>query len=376
VNRILFILILSLPHVYGQGNSPEQLRLLNEFQERSYPSDPALASLTNPWGERLPISRTIPADFNPRVAIAARAYAEQGIRFDGYMGSDDDGKHYRSAADGKDNAYFGSAAKKDYNLVQNGRVDDLTERVWVCPDLPIHAVTLAGFPIREAMRADWEEAKDLYTIEGTFPENRPINHWYFRRVVNLRHYLERKQLWSEERISQEEYRDPEARPEVPCQPGDIIIFGHYGDPPGRGGIWAPRHSGIVGSVDSRGMPLKIWNLRVSSRMADNYNGRIAQTRTISGEQVHFEHFLDRYSMIGHGRIVHPFPPVAAPAVPPAELPTSRAELPVPPVQRSIPPVQLPIPRVQLPIPPVQLPIPPVQLPIPPVQLPPRGLLDF
>lgn len=119
-------------------------------------------------------------------------YAAQNIRFDGYMGSDDDGGHYASGADGVDTAFVGNQSKRSYTKVKDGVIDDLIERVWIRLDLPIHAVTLAGYPLREAMFEDFQSASNVYTLGGGFPENTPDTSSFYRRVRNLQTFFKRE----------------------------------------------------------------------------------------------------------------------------------------------------------------------------------------
>lgn len=289
----------------GQGYDP----LYQEMKSRSIPADPENTSLFNPWGERLRVLNSIPWDFSSRVLAAAEVYKDQKIRFDGYLGSDDDGMNYRRAADGVDLAVYGDSQAKAYYEVRNNEVDDVRERVWVCPDYPVHVLTLAGFPLRQAMAADWNEDNGDYTNNGNFKANRPIDHWFFRRVQNLRTYLERRQLYWEERITRDQYFNPAFRPKEPFRPGDVVIMGHYGDTDGLGPWW-PKHSGIIGSVDARGLPERIYNMRVSSNLVDHYDSVINHTREIDGQPAFFRRFCDRYSLIGHGRIVNAYEPPA------------------------------------------------------------------
>lgn len=279
-----------------------------ELAARSFPSDPTASSLLNPWGERLVALETIPADFGLRVATAAAVYNDQGIRFDGYVGSDDDGTHYYTAADGEDGAWYGDPTKKTYTARKNGVPDDLSERVWVCLDYPVHALSLAGFPIREAMTADWHEATAEYTYHGRFRSNRPVDVRFFRRVVNLQRYFQRQQWYGEVRVTTEELRSPQFRLPVPFDVGDVVFMGHYGDAD-KQGPWVPKHSGIVKTVDERGLPDELYNMRVSKKMVDRFDGVINHTREIEGVQVLFKRFSDRYSLVGHGRVVRPFLPV-------------------------------------------------------------------
>ncbi len=281
--------------------------IYKDLKSRSYPADAARASLLNPWGERLLAFARVPHDFGLRLVAAAQVYSDQSIRFDGYMGSEDDGIHYTVAADGLDKAYYGDTENKTYYVVCNKSPDDLSERSWVCLDYPVHTLTLAGFPLREAMIDDFQAAPDLYTQHGMFSINRPANYWFFRRVPNLKRYFKRQQFYSEDRIAPEQYRDPKFKPRESFMIGDILFLGHYGDNDGAG-PWSVKHSGVVASVDERGMPVKVYNMRVSSKMYDDFNGLIDQTRTIGGKQVYFERFSDRYSLAGHGRIIHPFVP--------------------------------------------------------------------
>jgi hypothetical protein len=64
-------------------------------------------------------------------------------------------------------------------------------------------------------------------------------------------------------------------------------------------------------VDERGLPVAVYNMRVSKGLLDEYDGKINQSRMIEGEEVYFERFADRYSLIGFGRIVHPYHPTVA-----------------------------------------------------------------
>lgn len=282
-----------------------------ELMARSYPVDLARRSLTNPWGERVEPAEEIGPDFGQRIATAARVYSDQPVRFDGYVGSEDDGLHYETAADGKDNAYYGSEKTKSYRLSRNGKIDDLTERVWVCEDYPVHTLTLAGFPLRDAMIADFKEGKEEYLAHGNFSANIPTTHWFFRRVLNVRRYFTRKQAYWEERIGPEQFRDPKFRPAEPFNVGDLLFFGHYGDDD-KLGPWVPKHSGIVASIDARGLPAKMFNMRASSSMIDTYDGTINQWRPIGDKRVFFKRFSSRYSIVGHGRVLHPFIPPLKP----------------------------------------------------------------
>lgn len=283
--------------------------LYQDLHSRSVPSNPANASLLNPWGERLMVLNPIPEDFSSFVLAAAEVYKDQGIRFDGYVGSDDDGLNYKLAADGQDLAVYGDSDSKSFYTSRNGKVDDVKERVWVCPDYPVHVLTLAGFPLRQAMVADWNENSSAYTNGGAFSANRPYDHWFFRRVQNVKIYLKRRQLYWEERISKDQYFDPTFMPLEPFRPGDVILMGHYRDNDGLGEWW-PKHSGIVGSVDARGLPVRIYNMRVASNLVDRYDSVINHTRNINGEPAFFKRFCDRYSIIGHGRIINGHEPPA------------------------------------------------------------------
>jgi hypothetical protein len=282
--------------------------LYEDLARRSHPPHYDRVSLFNPWGEDLIVHRELPEDFGQWVVAAAQVYADQKIRFDGYMGSTDDGRHYGAAADGQDGAWWGDSVNARYNEVTDGQVDDAGERLWICLDLPVHAVTLGGYPLREAIAEDFQSAPEIYTIGGTFSENVPTTAAFFRRVRNLRTFLQRKQHYAELRVRKEQYRDPNYRPAEPFAPGDLVFFGHYGDPEGTGGVWHPKHSGIVGTVDDRGLPVVVYNMRVSQGLVDEYDGKINQTRVIEGQEVYFERFADRYSLIGFGRIVTPYLP--------------------------------------------------------------------
>jgi len=309
----MLIVFLIAPALSAQEAAPD---LAADLAQRSHPPRYYRVSLFNPWGEDLIVHRELPENFGAWVAAAAQVYADQRIRFDGYMGSNDDGRHYRAASDGIDTAYIGDSVGARYVESKDGVVDDVGERVWICLDLPVHALTLAGYPIREAMVDDFHLASQFYTIEGTFSENVPTVQAYFRRVRNMRTFFQRQQKYVELRVLTEDYRNPEFRPAEPFAPGDVVLFGHYGDPEGTGGIWHPKHSGIVGTVDERGLPVVVYNMRVSKGLVDEYDGKINQTRTIEGQEIYFERFSDRYSLIGFGRIVHPYHPALAVAVNP------------------------------------------------------------
>lgn len=285
--------------------------LLADLAQRSHPPRYDLVSVFNPWGEDVTVHRELPENFGEWVVAAAEVYADQKIRFDGYMGSTDDGSHYKAAADGIDAAWVGDSVRARYGKSTDGVIDDVGERLWICLDLPVHAFTLAGYPIREAMAEDFHAATDVYTIGGTFSENLPTTQAYFRRVRNMRTFFQRQQKYVELRVGKEDYRNPEYRPAAPFAPGDVVLFGHYGDPDGTGGIWHPKHSGIVGTVDDRGLPVVIYNMRVSQGLIDDYDGKINQTRVIEGKEVYFERYADRYSLIGFGRIIHPYHPTVA-----------------------------------------------------------------
>lgn len=304
---LITLSVCAVAQSFGEGRQ----RIYDELRDRSHPPRYERISLFNPWGEDLFTHPELPPDFGEWVVAAAQVYADQNIRFDGYMGSDDDGKRYRTAADGLDNAFYGDASIAGYREVANGEVDDFAERTMICMDLPVHSIVLAGYPLREAIMSDYHTAKDAYTIGGTFLFNEPKTDYFFRRVRTVQTFLQRNHLYADLRITKEQYRDPEFVPATPMQPGDLVFFGHYGDPEGTGGIWHPKHSGIVGTVDERGLPDLVYNMRVSKSLVDYYNGTINQTRTIEGEQVHFERFSDRYSLIGFGRIVRPFAPLEA-----------------------------------------------------------------
>lgn len=280
--------------------------LYDELARRSYPGSLERVSLMNPWGEDLPTTTALPANFAERILTAAAVYNDQRIRFDGYVGSSDDGRHYQAAADGKDAAWLGDSGSGSYYAVRDGIADDVRERLWICLDYPIHVLELAGFPIRRAMEADFHRAPGQYTFGGTFRQA-PTTHWFFRRIPNFRLYMKRKQFYREVRITRAQYRDPSFRPGEPLRPGDLLLFGHYGDGDGLG-HWFPKHSGIVATVDSRGLPDLVYNMRVSHKLIDAIDGRIDQTRRINGWEVYFERFLDRYSLLAVARIVHPFDP--------------------------------------------------------------------
>lgn len=280
--------------------------LFDDLSSRSHPPRYELRSLMNPWGEAVLVHNELPDRFGLWIVTAARVYASQGIRFDGYLGSEDDGRHYDSAADGEDMAYVGSLEIEGYIERKDGVPDDLLERSWICLDLPVHAITLAGYPLRRAMLEDYAAAPEAYSIDGTFLENRPETSFFFRRIRNLRTYFTRNHLYVETRITAAQYRDPLFHPTSRYLPGDVAFFGHYGDPIGTGGEWHPKHSGIVARVDKRGLPTTIYNMRVSRDLIDQYEGEINQLRKVNGEDKLFKRFSDRYSLIGFGRIIRPY----------------------------------------------------------------------
>lgn len=307
VTRGVLILSIAASHLHAFAEG--QPKIYEELRERTHPPRYERVSLFNPWGEDLFSHPELPADFGDWVVAAARVYADQQIRFDGYLGSEDDGKHYRAAADGLDNAFYGDAAVLGYREVANGEIDDIRERTWICMDLPVHSFTLAGYPLREAIMADYYNAREAYTIGGTFLHNEPKTDFFFRRVRTLHTFLKRNHTYVELYVTKEQYRDSNFTPAQPMQSGDLVFFGHYGDPEGTGGVWHPKHSGIVGTVDQRGLPDLVYNMRVSKGLVDHYDGKINQTRTIEGRDVLFERFSDRYSIIGFGRITQSHPPL-------------------------------------------------------------------
>ena len=272
----------------------------------SYPAKPSLQSILNPWGEQAPMFTARIEDFPGRLLATCEVYRYQGVRFDGYLGSEDDGQHLFAAADGLNVAWFGDNEARTYRRVLQSVTDALDERCWICVDLPVFALNLAGFPIRQALIAHFLESPELYTASGWSPENVPLDALFFRRVENVRLYFRHKQFYSDDHITTAQFLDPDYRPRQPFRPGDIIFMGHYkGDDP-RGPFGAAKHSGVVESVDERGMPLHLYNMRTSNRLLDRYDEVIDQTRVIKGRLVYFRHFYDRYSIIGHARIVQPF----------------------------------------------------------------------
>jgi len=274
----------------------------------SYPSSPPLQSMINPWGEQAAVYRGPIKDWPRRILAACEVYRYQNVHFDGYLGSEDDGQHLFFAADGKTIAVFGDNEKKTYRTEIQSLPDTLDERCWICVDLPIFALTLAGFPIREAMIAHFLEAPEVYTESGLFPENVPLDPWFFRRVENFRKYLRAKQLYSEDEITTAQFLNPTYRPPMPFQPGDIMLMGHYKDFDNKGPFEVAKHSGVVESVDERGVVARLYNMRTSNSLMDHYGVVIDQTRVNRGHEVYFRHFYDRYPIICHARIVNLFQP--------------------------------------------------------------------
>lgn len=285
---------------------PDWPLLYRQLYCYSYPASPPLQSILNPWGEQVPIFRGPIEQLPRRILAACEVYRYQNVHFDGYLGSEDDGRHLFAAADGKNIAWFGDNITKTYRMVPQSLTDTLDERCWICVDLPIFVLNLAGFPIRQAMIAHFLEAPEIYTENGRFPDNVPIDVFFFRRVENLRRYFRYKQFYSQDCVTIEQYFDKDYRPPEPFRPGDVIFMGHYKSKDDKGPFEAAKHSGIVETVDERGMPVRIYNMRTSNRLTDRYDGIIEQTRIIKGRPVYFRRFCDRYSIIGHGRIVRPF----------------------------------------------------------------------
>jgi len=280
----------------------------------SYPASPPLQSVLNPWGEQVQIYRGPVEGLACRILAACEVYRYQRVHFDGYLGSEDDGRHLFVAADGRNVAWFGDNEAKTYRAVPQSLADTLDERCWICVDLPVFAINLAGFPIRQAMVAHFLEAPELYTKNWAFPDNAPVDVFFFRRVENVRTYFRCKQFYSDDHIAKTQYFDPDYRPPAPFRPGDLVFMGHYFDEKGKGPFEEAKHSGIVANVDERGLPVWIYNMRTSNRLIDRYDGLIAQTRIIKGRPVYFRRFCDRYSIIGHGRIVNPFRPEKVPTI--------------------------------------------------------------
>jgi len=274
----------------------------------SYPSSPPLQSILNPWGEQVPIFRGPLQELSRRILAACEVYRYQNVHFDGYLGSEDDGQHLFAAADGQNVAWFGDNEAKTYRTEVQSLPDTLDERCWICVDLSIFTLTLAGFPIRQALISHFLEAPELYTQDGAFPENVPLDPLFFRRVENLRTYLRYEQFYSEDRITTGQFFDPNYRPPHPFRPGDIILMGHYKDYDNKGPFEVAKHSGIVESVDARGMPVRLYNMRTSNSLIDRYDAVIGQTRLNNGHEVYFHRFSDRYPIICHGRIVQPYNP--------------------------------------------------------------------
>ena len=291
-----------------KGPKTDWPALDRELYAYSYPSSPSLQSDFNPWGERPPAFTGPLDELNSRILAAAEVYRYQGVHFDGYTGSEDDGQHIYTAADGKPIAWFGDNERKVYKQVVQSVPDSLDERAWICVDLPVFALNLAGFPIREAMVAHFLEDPGAYldSARGGFDRNFPGDHYFFRRVDNVRLYFKERQWYSHDTITIDQYFDPRYRPPQPYQPGDIIFMGHYGDRDAKGPFGAAKHSGIVKTVDARGMPIELYNMRTTNKLFDKYSTVIDQWREIKGQKVYFKRFGDRYSIIGHGRIIHPF----------------------------------------------------------------------
>lgn len=280
-------------------------RLHRQLYCYSYPASPTLQGVLNPWGEQAPAFDGAMSDLPERILAACEVYRYQNVHFDGYLESTDDGEHLYLAADGLNVAVFGDNVNKRYRRVLQTMNDTLDERCWICVDLPIFALNLAGFPIRQAMVAHFLEDPELYTENWAFPDNVPTDQFFFRRVENLKKYMKAKQFYSEDTIDHARYYDPNYEPADAFRPGDVIFMGHYKAYDAKKPFEAAKHSGIVATVNSRGMPVHLYNMRTSNHLIDAYDGLVTQTRMIKGLPTYFHRFCDRYSIIGHGRIVRP-----------------------------------------------------------------------
>ena len=285
----------------GSEVSPE---FLDELSRRSHPPRYERVSLLNPWGEDLFVRQEITDGFGAQVLAAARVYAAQGIGYDGWLGSDRDGVHYRAAVDGKDVAYIADASVLGFREERDGVVDDPGERSWVCLDLALHAISLAGFPLRDAIVDDHAGAKEAYRGAGGVVIDRPGTSFFFRRVGNLHTYFKRRQHYVALRTTPAQIDDPDYRPVEPVRPGDLLFLGHHGDPPEKGGPWVPQHVAIAASVDARGLPVDVYNIRPSGGFRETYTGEIRQMRYLEGQGKHFARYCDRYSLVALGRVVH------------------------------------------------------------------------
>jgi hypothetical protein len=237
--------------------------------------------------------------------LACEAYYRQQIRFDGYLGSTGDGMRYMSAIDRVDGTWIPDQQKGEWQNFPNGIVDDLTERLWMSADFPVHALSLAGFPIRWAMKAHLEELQAAGSTGGYPKASDPSNMSLYRQIGNLQYYFEKKQFYSRDLIGRERLLDRNYRPTNPFEPGDLAFLGVY-DGKNEAAFDRVRHCAIVVTVDQRGLPDEIYDMRVPRLMHERFGSQINLVREIEGQQVRFQNFLDRYTIIGHGRITNWF----------------------------------------------------------------------
>jgi hypothetical protein len=167
------------------------------------------------------------------------------------------------------------------------------------------------------MAQDFYSDPSEYTFNGEWTINNPERQLFYRQVENIRNYLERRQEWWTENVGVSEYLDKQFRPKEPFRPGDIVLFGHHGGDSVGGPFGQAKHSAIVATADSRGLPDVIYDMRASDGMRDRYGATINHSREINGRRVHFRYFYNRYSIIGHGRIVNDYEPGAIPTATPS-----------------------------------------------------------
>jgi hypothetical protein len=259
----------------------------------------------NPWGEQMVYKDSEPDQWSSRLLLACEMYHRQQIRFDGYIGSTGDGVRYMAAIDRMDGTWIPDLQKGEWEIFHNGIVDDLTERLWMSADFPVHALSLAGFPIRWAMKAHLQELQGEGTT-GRYPKaSDPDNMSLYRQVGNLQYYFEKKQFYSRDLIGRERVLDRNYRPPNPFEPGDLLFLGVY-DGQNNAGFDRVRHCAIVVTLDQRGLPDEIYNMRVPRLMHERLCSQINLVREIEGQQVRFQHFYDRYAIIGHGRVTNWF----------------------------------------------------------------------
>lgn len=274
------------------------------FTDLSYPPRYQLRNVMNPWGEQLVCKDELPPGWANRLLLACECYYRQKIRFDAYPGSTGDGSHYLAAIDRSDMSYIPNIEADKWDAYTNKITDDLTERLWLAGDFPIHALSLAGFPIRWAMKAHFEELQ-AQGKTGDYPKDSDTSRMtFYRQINNLHTYFKEKQWYYRDLLGKERYHDDSYRPRQPFQPGDLVFFGRYGPDSSTGIFDYVRLCAIVITVDDRGLPDELYDMRMPELMRESYKGEIDMVVEVNGEQAVFNRFCDRYPIIAHARITN------------------------------------------------------------------------